>query len=259
MPARNSRLVKTLCFSLAVLLVLVAAACSKPQPPTVKRMPANQEYSGFLKDYSKLAPNPKLEGSVKTFVQADAQKNLHRYVAVIVDPVEVYLASDADDVKVSERTRAAVANYFRAALTHAVADAFPPVDEPGPLVLRLRAAIIGVDAGGPVAAADKPADPDDVVESSANISKVGVEMELLDSITGEQIAAAVDREPLGTGAEVASANLTRHEKAVAARAAFDEWASRLRTFLNRAHELSDEDLKRADESYKPYGTAPAAK
>jgi hypothetical protein len=88
---------------------------------------------------------------------------------------------------------------------------------------------------------------------------VGVEMELLDSVTGEQIAAAVDREPLGVGAEVASANLTRHEKSMAARAAFDEWASRLRTFLNRAHELSGEDIKRADESYKPYGTAPAAK
>ena len=96
MPARSSYPTRTLCFGIALLLILITPACTKPVAPSVKRMPANQEYSGFLKDYSKLAPNPKLEGNVKTFVQTDAQKNIHHYVAVIVDPVEVYLASDAD-------------------------------------------------------------------------------------------------------------------------------------------------------------------
>ena len=200
-----------------------------------------------------------LEAIEQSAVQTDAQKNMHQYVAVIVDPVEVYLASDADEAKLPEKTRAAVANYFRAALTQAVSDAFPPVDEPGPLVLRLRAAVIGIDAGGAVAAADRPADATEAIDHAANITKVGGEIELLDSVTGEQIAAAVDREPLGAGAEVASANLSRHEKSLAARAAFDEWASCLREFLNRAHELSEEDMKRADESYKPYGAAPRAK
>jgi hypothetical protein len=242
-----------------VLLALLTAACTKPTAPGVKKMPANQEYSGFLKDYSKLAPNPELEGNVKTFVSTDAQKNLHKYVAVIVDPVEVYLASDADDTKIPEKTRAAAANYFRAALTKSVADAFAPVDQPGPLVLRLRAAIIGVDAGGAVAAADKPEDANEAVDNAANIGKVGVEMELVDSVTGEQIAATVDREPLGDGAEIAAGNISRHEKSMAARQAFDEWASRIRIFLNRAHELKGEDIKRADESYQPYGEAPAAK
>ena len=72
-------------------------------------------------------------------------------------------------------------------------------------------------------------------------------------------AAAVDREPLGNGAEIAAGNITRHEKSLAARQAFDEWASRFRTFLDRAHELKGEDSRRADESYQPYGAAPAAK
>lgn len=87
----------------------------------------------------------------------------------------------------------------------------------------------------------------------------GVEMELVDSFTGEQIAATVDREPLGDGAEIAAGNISRHEKRLAARHAFDEWASRIRIFLNRAHELKGEDIKRADESYQPYGEAPTAK
>jgi hypothetical protein len=240
----------------ALLAALGATACTKPSSPGVKKMTANQEYAGFLKDYSKLAPNPKLEGNVKTFVQADAQKNLRRYIAVVIDPVEVYLASDADDAKMPEKTRAAVANYFRAALTKAVSDAYPPVDQPGPLVLRLRAAVIGVDVGKPVAAADKPAQAEDAIEHSVNIGKVGVEIEFIDSETGEQIAAMVDREPLGEGAEVGSAAISRHEKSVAARAAFDEWASRVRTFLNRAHDIEGEDAERVQRSYEPYGAAP---
>jgi hypothetical protein len=73
------------------------------------------------------------------------------------------------------------------------------------------------------------------------------------------IAAAVDREPLGDGAEIAAGTITRGEKSLAARQAFDEWASRLRTFLDRAHELKGDDVKRADDSYRPYGSQPATK
>jgi hypothetical protein len=257
MCKENTFSIKALSLCFIVLLALLTVACTKPATPGVKKMPANQEYSGFLKDYSKLAPNPGLEGAVKTYVNTDARKNLHKYVAVIIDPVEVYLASDADDSKIPEKTRAAAANYFRAALIHAVSDAFPAVDQPGPLVLRLRTAIIGVDVGGTVAAADKPTDASEAIDTAANIGKVGVEAELVDSVTGEVIAAAVDREPLGDGAEIAAGNISRHEKSLAARQAFDEWASRFRTFLNRAHELRGEDIKRADESYQPYGPAPA--
>src|SRR3954447_7333851 len=150
-------------FSSGILLVvLVTAGCTKPaEQPTVKKIKAGQEYAGFLKDYSKLAPNPNLDGNVKTFSQPDAQNNLRNYIAVIVDPVEVYLASDTDGTKLPEKTRAAAANYFRAALTQAVFDAFPVVDQPGPLVLRLRSALIGVEDGKRVAAADKPGQQQD--------------------------------------------------------------------------------------------------
>jgi len=249
MPTRNMHSGST--FSLGIgVLVILAAACTKAPEPVVTKIKAGQEYAGFLKDYARLAPNPAIDGNVKTFAQTDAQKNLHNYIAVIIDPVEIYLASDADGSRLPEKTRAAAANYFRAALTQAVFDAFPVVDQPGPLVLRLRAALIGVDAGAQQRGA---------AEYAANISKVGVEMELVDSATGEQIAAMVDREPLGEGQVVASGDIVRHDKSAEARAAFDEWAGRVRTFLNRAHELSDQDVNRAVASYRPYGPAPQTK
>jgi hypothetical protein len=84
-------------------------------------------------------------------------------------------------------------------------------------------------------------------------------MELVDSATGEQIAAMVDREPLGEGEIVAAGDVIRHDKSAEARAAFDEWAGRVRTFLNRAHELSSQDVDRAVAAYKPYGPAPQTK
>jgi Protein of unknown function (DUF3313) len=255
----------------AALSFMLAAGCSKPQtqtestasqpastetaepPVELKKMPAGKEFSGFLKDYSNLKPNPNLDGMAQTFVSTDAQKNLHRYIAVIVDPVQVYLASDADDSKLPDKSRGVAARYFHKALEGAVSSAFPVVTQPGPLVLRLRTAIVGVDVGGEVPAADKTAEGDNALDRAVNIGKVGVEMELVDSQTGEQIAAMVDRDTLGAGAEIGSVNFSREEKWAAAREAFDGWARRVREFLDSSEELSPEDAKRADQSYRPYG------
>jgi hypothetical protein len=228
----------------ALLMVAMAVGCSKPQTteegalPPVKKIPAGSQFSGFLKDYSALKPNPNMEGEMLTYVSTDAKKNLRSYFAIVVDPIELYVATNADEKQVNDDRRKALTNYFQHALTNAVSDAFPMVEKPGPLTLRLRTALVGVDVGGQ--------------NGTLNIGKVGVEMELVDSETGERIAAAVDRANLGAGAEVGDGNLSRDEKAAAARDAFDEWAGRLRAFLDSAHELKGEDVERADKSYKPY-------
>jgi Protein of unknown function (DUF3313) len=223
------------------------------QSVELRKIPAGQEFSGFLKDYSHLKPNRNVDSNALTFAKSDARKNLHKYIAVIVEPVQVYLASNADESKLPDKARGVGARYFHKALVDAVSSAFPVTEEPGPLVLRLRSALIGVEVGAAVSAADKASDPDGALDRTVNIGKVAVEMELVDSETGEQIAAMVDREPLGAGAEIGSVQFSKQEKWAAARQAFDGWAYRVRTFLDSAHELSSEDAKRADESYQPYG------
>lgn len=132
------------------------------------------------------------------------------------------------------------------------------MDKPGPLVLRLRAAVVGVDFGDAVSDADQGADKTKAISHKLNIGKVRVEMELVDSETGEQIAALVDKENLGANAEITSA-MSRDEKWATAREVFDGWAARVRHFLNAANQLSPEDADRASKSYSPYGAAPAAK
>ncbi len=50
------------------------------------------------------------------------------------------------------------------------------------------------------------------LERAIVLEKVSVEMELVDSETGERIAAAVDKSTLGAGADVGSENFSRIEQ-----------------------------------------------
>jgi hypothetical protein len=240
---------KTVAAAAAIFIGL--AGCSQAPQSGVKKVEAGKEHSGFMKDYSQLKPNAELGGEALTFVQADAMKSLRRYVAIVVDPIELYVHSDGD-ADIPQRAQETVKNYFSRALENAVADAYPIVDTPGPLVLRLRAAVVGLDSGK-TAPASSPEMTDKPLEKAIVLSKVGVELELVDSETGEVIAAMVDKARLGEGAEVGSPNFSREERALEARAAFDGWAERLREFLNHSHQLSEEDAAKAKAAYPSYG------
>jgi len=213
-------------------------------------MPPGQEFAGFLSTYANLKPDPNLEDT-KSYVCKDPAKNVHRYVAMIVDSPVVYASTSAPDSAIPERGVAALKEYFQDAITNAVDDAFPIIQSSGPLVLRLRSAIVGIDVGQPVPAGQTRGD---MLERPLNIGKVGVEMELVDSETGEQIAAAVDRDNLGEGAVIGSASFTHEEKFRAATQAFDGWAARLRQFLDSAHELSEEDIEHVEQTNFPYAS-----
>lgn len=230
-------------------IALFGTGCSQAptQEASIRKMPAGQQYSGFLSNYSNLKPNPNFENAV-TYVSQDPNKNVHKYVQIIVEPPAVYVSTDSDEKLVTNEARQSLIDYFQNSITRAVQDAFPTTDTKGPLTLRLRTALIGIDVNGSTSGHKDNTE----LEHSMNIGKVGVEMELVDSETGEQVAAAVDRENLGEGAEIASANLTRDEKAAAAREAFDGWASRLREFLDSAHERTSEDISRIEGTNFPY-------
>jgi hypothetical protein len=235
------------CAALACLLV-AATGCeseARHRPPRFVQKVASKEQSGFLSDYSRLKPDPRLDEAVLTYINQDQAKNLHGYVSVIVDPVQIYVATDADLSKISTPNATRAALYFQSALKAAVQDAFPLAEEPGPLVLRLRAAIVGVDVGGDVTSEDGAAH-----DKAVNIAKAIIELELVDSVTGEVIAAALDKEAAGEG-EIGS-GASREQRFHLAKVAMDTWAHRVREFLNAEHELSPEDSAKADASYKPY-------
>ena len=98
------------CFWLTAL-----AGCTQAPKPgaesksALKKVEPGKEFSGFLQDYSKLKPNEKMGGDALTFVNPDKMKGLHRYVAIIVDPVQVYVSSAADPSLIPDSGRGAVA------------------------------------------------------------------------------------------------------------------------------------------------------
>jgi len=246
------------CLAVALAAVL---SCSRPASGpgvdglVVKKMPADKEVSGFLSTYANLKPNPEFESTV-SYVSQDPVRNIHKYVAVIVDPPIIYLAADTDEKTLPDRGRAALVEYFQDAITEAVEDAYPVVQSSGPLVLRLRSAIIGVTLGPAMPVGRKD---DKSLERAINIGKVGVEIEFVDSETGQQIAAVVDRKNLGEGTALSSIDSSREEKFREVTQAFDGWAKRLRDFLDSAEELSKEDVARTERTNFPYASEPAAK
>ena len=237
-----------------LLLGALALGCSQPPPPPIaKKLKPGEQYSGFLGDYSQLKPTSEIDSDLLTYSNPDQMKNLHRYIAIMVDPVEAYLKTDADESLIPKTSVEAATVYFRASLIRAVSDSYPIVSEPSPLTLRLRAAIVGIDAGGAADESDTGAEgAEQPFTSAINVSEVGVEVELVDSITGERIAAAVDKAKLGEEALEVAGNLSRVEKYHAAMEAFDGWADRIREFLDREHEITGEDAERADKAYVPY-------
>jgi hypothetical protein len=231
-------------------LVLVLSSCSRPVPKAnVTELGGGSEFSGFLTTYVNLKPNPNFENTM-SYVSNDPAKNIHRYVAVIVDTPTVYISTTAKGKAIPDRGVWALKEYFQNAISGAIEDAFPVVQSSGPLVLRLRSAIVGIDVG------QLPANQKDAntLDQAIDIGRVAVEMELVDSETGEQIAAAVDRQNLGEGAVVGSTTFSREEKFRAATQAFDGWAARLRQFLDSADELSKEDVERVESTNFPYAS-----
>src|SRR4051812_28924283 len=107
---------------LAILLLLAGEACSREaNRPGIRIMPAGKEHSGFLSDYTRLKPNSEFENTT-SYVSNDRVKNVHKYVAILIEPVIVYVATDADAKAIPDNGRAALANYFQQAITSAVSD-----------------------------------------------------------------------------------------------------------------------------------------
>ena len=79
-------------------------------------MRPGEQFSGFLSTYANLKPSSEFENTV-SFVSHDPTKNVHKYVAVIVEPPVVYLATEADEKALPDRGRTALAEYFQHAIT----------------------------------------------------------------------------------------------------------------------------------------------
>lgn len=194
----------------ATMLVLFSG-CATTGPP---------EVSGFLGNYEDFAVDPADE-SLLWWEQDGFDWSDYR--AVMLDPVTIYFHSEAQDREILPDELKKLTDGFRDAVIVELGDAYPVVDRPAADVLRIRCAITDIvpsNAALNVATSL-------VAFVPVDMGGAAIEVEFLNSVTGERLAASVDQK-LGTPFDGVS-GFTRLGHA---RSAFREWAKELRTALD---------------------------
>jgi len=125
--------------SMALLFILALLAGPAVAQDKTEGAPQN---SGFLSDYSKLAPaadNP------NTRLWIDKAFNFKPYQQILLDPVEVWVSPTSQYKGASPDVLKRMADNFTNAFKKALQPGYQLVDKPGPGVLHIRLAITGVN------------------------------------------------------------------------------------------------------------------
>ena len=160
-----------------VLCALIAFALTGCGAPDTAR-------SGFLRDYSSLKPSPVVEGALH---YQNPSRPLSMYDKFILERVQISFAPGAAGVAVDPDELKMLTEYFRNEAVKALSVRYKVVDEPGPRVLRIRAAITDVRKAK-VAMNIHPA----TKLSGVGLGGASMEAEGIDSQSGERVLATVD-------------------------------------------------------------------
>ena len=188
------------------------------------------EKTGFLNNYSQLQEGGS-DRAALSYIEPGV--NLQPYDKVMFDRVVVVLSKDAEYQAVDPAMLKELTDYYQKALFDAVQDGYQIVDQPGPGVLRVRVAITGLKPSKPVANTMSTIIPVGIIAAGATKAVSGdnlgtgeasTEFELLDSLSSERLAAAVDRRQGGKSVFRGKWEDTKD--------AFDFWAKRFRARLD---------------------------
>jgi len=189
---------------LTMVLFLAAASCaSTPEP---EQTPLN--FSGFLENYSGFEPAPDGSGAL---VYLNPDRNLKRYTKVMIDPLVVWHSPDAEYKGINSAELMRLALTFQNRMVVALDSGYAIVYNPGPDVLRIRAAITDVvpakpslETPGPLLPmandlvlmmSKKVADADLYLVPGTHlyVGQAAIEVELLDSETNERLVGYIER------------------------------------------------------------------
>ncbi|HOW99134.1 MAG TPA: DUF3313 domain-containing protein [Deltaproteobacteria bacterium] len=204
------------------LAVSVAACASTPRP------------SGFLGGhYQDLQPGP--EGGVKMRWIKPGQ-DFSKYDKLMIDRVVFYFAPDSEDKGIDPEVMKELSDAFHEELVNAVKDRYPVVGEPGADVARVKYALTGLRQSRPVVSGVTTVIPvglavsavkKGVTDSWSGSGATGMEVLVLDSVSGEVIGAGQDERTAGF-----TERFTRYGSA---RDSFKFWAGRMRATMDSLH------------------------
>ena len=230
----------------ALLFFLVAlTGCTGTQSVAVKPL----GHTDFLSDYSQLKP---VEGEKEAKRYINPRTDFAGYDRILIDRIKVWYKDDAEYKGIDPTELKALTDYFHEAIVRELEGAYAVTDRPGPGVMRLRIALTELVPTKPeysvVVAVTPYATIADLAAGgqemhSPYLGLTAMEGELLDSVTGEQLGAIVDRKlgkkyyyDLSKGTEGVSAGVGGYIDAYTtwgyAKTAFDTWAKGLRARLD---------------------------
>lgn len=122
--------------AIVVAVALLGACKSTPE----------QTQTGFLGDYSQLKPAPDREG---VMLYIDQGFDFRPYTKLMFDPVQVLVTPKPDEPPVPPEVIQRIGQQFQQSLVQNLTPAYQIVDQPGPGVLRVRAAITGLEPAKP--------------------------------------------------------------------------------------------------------------
>jgi hypothetical protein len=215
--------------AIVIAIALTAAAVIVAACATTRQSRGTGDASGFLGDYSDLRKGSKDEPQL-IFIRPDV--DWARYEMVHIESVTLWRNEKTDDVP--EEEQQILTDYLFHALHEQLTQDYEIVDEPGPNVLQLRAAITEAKGSKAVMNTITSVVPQlrlltTIVGMSAGTSvlvgKAGLEGEITDSMTGERLMAALDQRQ-GTKAVRGGVKTWSDVKLVS-----EFWAERLRKRL----------------------------
>ncbi len=216
-------------FALLIAVTVATTGCSATREGRAKDI----KFSGFLTDYSHLKKSN--DSSEADYIYIRPGLDLSRYTRVILDPAEARM-SDKMRQKIGEKDLAHLLTAFNKAVLEEVGKRWEIVTAPGPDVLHARFALTELDPDVAVLTPFTRIWPVGLVAGGAfmvagfaplNAGKVNGEAEFVDSLTLEQLMAAVDRR---TGANAIQDTLTKWGDV---KAAFNLWAARIVSRLEK--------------------------
>lgn len=210
-----SRLASSIC----VAAVMLAGCASTITPP--------EDYSGFLKDYSRLKEDKSASG-VAVMRWIDPSVKASKYTSVYIEPSQLY-PKPQPTAQIPLRTLQGITQYYDQALKRELGKSLPIASSPGPGVLIVRPAITAV---GSKTEGFKPYEvvPIALVAAAINTAaggrdqetSIATEVAFLDAESNQVVAQVVRK---GAGADLENSQSTM---AVSdAKAVLDGWASDL--------------------------------
>lgn len=191
------------------------------------------EPSGFLTNTEQLQ---KGEGDQAQLVYFNPSADFSKYTKVLMEPVQLHAQPDSKLAQMDAEDQQALLDYFDAAVRERLQDDYQLVDTPGPDTLRLRLAVTEAHGSKPVMNTVSTIVPIGLAASTLKtaatgkplaVAEVQAEMEVLDSATGERLAAAVDER---VGRKI-TFRFDKFSKYAQVKDAFDYWAERIDTRL----------------------------